>query len=78
MKTMIREIREELVAVREEMRGRVEKWQVEEADWRKRMEIIEKKTEQREKNERENNVILTGIGGIRGNIKRRCGGWKNG
>jgi fructoselysine-6-P-deglycase FrlB-like protein len=78
MKTMIREIREELVAVREEMRGRVEKWQVEEADWRKRMEIIEKKMEQREKNERENNVILTGIGGIRGNIKRGCGGWKNG
>jgi hypothetical protein len=64
--------------VREEMRGREEKWQVEEADWMKRMEMIEEKMDQREKNERKNNVILTGIGGIRGNIKRGCGGWKNG
>jgi hypothetical protein len=64
--------------VREEMRGREEKWQVEETDWMKRMEMIEEKMEQREKNERKNNVILTGIGGIRGNIKRGCGGWKNG
>jgi hypothetical protein len=32
MKTMIGEIREELVVVREEMRGREEKWQAEETD----------------------------------------------
>jgi hypothetical protein len=31
--------------------------------------------EQREKKDRKNNVIITGIGGIRGNIER---GWKNG
>jgi hypothetical protein len=45
------ELRKELAAVKEEMRGREEKWQVEEAD------------------------VITGIGGIRGNIKK---GWKNG
>jgi hypothetical protein len=57
--------------VREEMGGREEKWQAE-ADWRGRMKMIEEKMEQRKKKERENNVI-TGIGGITGNIKR---GWK--
>jgi hypothetical protein len=36
----------------------------------KRMKMIEEKMEQREKKERENNVIITGIGGIRGNIER--------
>jgi hypothetical protein len=53
MKTMVREIREEikvlrkeLAAVKEEMRGREEKGQAEKADWKKR-----------------NNVIITGIGG---------------
>jgi hypothetical protein len=66
------ELRKELAA---EMRGREEKWQAEEADWMKRMKMIEEKMEQREKKERKNNVIITGIGGIRGNIER---GWKNG
>jgi hypothetical protein len=41
----------------------------------KRIKIIEEKMEQREKKERKNNVIITGIGGIKGNIER---GWKNG
>jgi hypothetical protein len=34
------------------------------------MKIIEEKMEQREKKERKNNVIITGIEGIRGNIER--------
>ncbi|KAJ3634288.1 hypothetical protein MTP99_011181 [Tenebrio molitor] len=75
--TMIREIREEiktlrkeLVAVREEMRGREEKGLAEKADWMKRMKMIEEKMEQREKKERKNNVIITGIRAIRGNIER--------
>jgi hypothetical protein len=68
------ELRKELGAVRE-MRGKEEKWQAEEADCMRRMKMIEKKTEQREKKEGKNNVIITGIGGIRGNIER---GWKNG
>jgi hypothetical protein len=37
----------------------------------KRMKMIEEKMEQREKKERKNNVIITGI---RGNIER---GWKS-
>jgi hypothetical protein len=40
----------------------------------KRMKMIEEKMEQREKKKRKNNVIITGIGGIRGNIER---GWKS-
>jgi hypothetical protein len=59
-----------LASVREEMRGGEEKWQAGEADWMKMMKMIEEKMEQREKKERKNNVIITGIGGIRGNIKR--------
>jgi hypothetical protein len=51
------------------------KEQLEKADWMKRMEMIEEKMEQREKKERKNNVIITGIGAISGNIER---GWKNG
>jgi DNA repair exonuclease SbcCD ATPase subunit len=69
------ELRKELAAVREEMRGREEKWQAKEADLIKRMKVIEEKMEQTEKKERKNNVVITGIGGIRGNIER---GWKNG
>ncbi|KAH0809024.1 hypothetical protein GEV33_013767 [Tenebrio molitor] len=68
------ELRKELAAVREEMRGREEKWQAEEADWMKRMKMVEEKMEQREKKERKNNVIITGIGGERGNIERGGGG----
>jgi hypothetical protein len=52
------------------MRGREEKWQAAGADWMKRMKMIEEKMEQREKKERKNNVIITGTGGIRGNIER--------
>jgi hypothetical protein len=65
------ELRKELATVREEMRGREEKGLAEKADWMKRMKIIEKKMEQREKKERKNNVIITGIGAISGNIERR-------
>jgi hypothetical protein len=36
----------------------------------KRIKMIEEKMEQREK-EWKDNVIITGIGGIRGNIERR-------
>jgi hypothetical protein len=72
METMIREIREDMAGIREEMRGREEKWQAEEADWWKRMKMIEEKIEQREKKGRKNNLIITGIGGIRGNIERNC------
>jgi predicted nucleic acid-binding Zn-ribbon protein len=68
------ELKKELAAVREEMRGREEKWQAEEEDWMKRMKMIDEKLEEREKKERKNNVIITGIGGIRANIGR---GWKN-
>ncbi|XP_068907834.1 cilia- and flagella-associated protein 251-like [Tenebrio molitor] len=89
MKTMTSEIREdtagireenkvlrkELAAVREEMRGREEKWQAEKADWMKRMKMIEEKMEQREKEERKNHVIITGIGRIRGNIERGVEEW---
>jgi hypothetical protein len=39
------------------------------------LKIIQEKMEQREKTERKNNVIITGIGAISGNIER---GWKNG
>jgi uncharacterized hydantoinase/oxoprolinase family protein len=53
--------------VREEMRGREEKGQAEKADW---MKMIEEKMEQREKKEGKNNVIITGIGAISGNIER--------
>jgi hypothetical protein len=33
------------------------------------MKMIEEKMEQKEKKERKNNVIITGTGGIRGNIE---------
>jgi hypothetical protein len=66
------ELRKELAAA---MREREGKWQAEEADWMKRMKMIEEKMEQREKKERKNNVIITGIGGIRGNIERRMEEW---
>jgi hypothetical protein len=61
--------------VREEMRGRDEKEQLEKADWMKRMEMVEEKMEQREKKERKNNVIITGIGAISGNIERGVEEW---
>jgi hypothetical protein len=64
------ELRNELLAVREEMRGREKKWQAEKADWMKRTKMIEEKMEQREKKETKNNVIIAGIGGMRGNIER--------
>jgi hypothetical protein len=64
--------------VKEEMKGREEKWQVEELDWMKRMKMIEEKKEQREKKDRKNNVIITGIGGIRGNIERGVEEWLQG
>jgi hypothetical protein len=41
-----------------------------EARWMKRMKKIEEKMEQREKKDRKNNVIIAGMGGIRGNIER--------
>jgi hypothetical protein len=69
------ELRKELATVREEMRGREEKWQLEKADWMKRMEMIEEKMEQREKKERKNNVIITGIGAISGNVERGVEEW---
>jgi hypothetical protein len=34
-----------------------------------RMKMIEEKLEQREKKERKNNIIITGTGGIGGNIE---------
>jgi hypothetical protein len=61
--------------VREEMRGRQEKLQAEEADWMKRMKMVEEKMEQREKKESKNNAIITGIGRIRGNIERGVEEW---
>jgi hypothetical protein len=86
MKTTIREIREgireeskvlrkEIAAVREEIRGREAKGQTQKADWVNRMKMIEKKMEQREKKERKNNVIITGIGGISGNMERGVEEW---
>jgi hypothetical protein len=45
------------------------------ADWMKRMEMIEEKMEQREKKERKNNVIITGIGAISGNVERGVEEW---
>ncbi|KAJ3621257.1 hypothetical protein MTP99_003410 [Tenebrio molitor] len=69
------ELRKELGTVREEMRGRKEKGQLEKADWMKRMEMIEEKMEQREKKERKNNVIITGIGAISGNVERGVEEW---
>jgi hypothetical protein len=69
------ELRKELEAVREEMRGREEKWQAEEADWMNRMKMIEEMMEQREKKERKNNVIIARIRRIRGNIDRRVEEW---
>jgi hypothetical protein len=36
----------------------------------KRMKMIEEEMEQREKTEKKNNVIITEMGGIRGNIER--------
>ncbi|KAJ3621512.1 hypothetical protein MTP99_003635 [Tenebrio molitor] len=69
------ELRKELATVREEMRGREEKGQLEKAGWMKRMKMIEEKMEQREKKERKNNVIITGIGAISGNIERGVEEW---
>jgi hypothetical protein len=66
-----RELRKELATVREEMRGREEKGLAEKADWMKRMKMME----QREKKERKNNVVITGIGAISGNIERRVEKW---
>jgi hypothetical protein len=63
------ELRKKFAVVREEMRGREEKWQAEKVDWMKRMKMIEEKMEQREKKEWKDNVIITGIGGIRRNIE---------
>jgi hypothetical protein len=60
------------------MRGREEKWQTEEVDWIERMKMVEEKMEQREKMERKNNVIITGIRGMRGNIERRVEEWLEG
>jgi hypothetical protein len=68
-------LRKALAAVREEMRGREEKWQAEEANWMKRMRMIEEKMEQREKEERKNNVIITGIEETRGNIEKGVEEW---
>jgi hypothetical protein len=45
------------------------------ADWMNRMEMIEEKMEQREKKERKNNVIITGIGAISGNVERGVEEW---
>ncbi|KAJ3616643.1 hypothetical protein MTP99_015968 [Tenebrio molitor] len=39
------------------------------------MEMIEEKMEQREKKERKNNVIITGIGAISGNVERGVEEW---
>jgi hypothetical protein len=61
--------------VRKEMRGRENKWQAEEADWMNRMKMIEEMVEQREKKERKNNVIISRIRRIRGNIDRRLEEW---
>jgi flagellar motility protein MotE (MotC chaperone) len=69
------ELRKELATVKEEMRRREEKGQAEKADWMKRMKMIEEKMEQREKKERKNNVIITGIGAISGNIERGVEEW---
>jgi hypothetical protein len=66
------EIRKELTAVGNEMRGREEKWQAEKADWMRRMKMIEEKMEQREKRERKNKIIITGIGELSGNIEREA------
>jgi hypothetical protein len=41
----------------------------------KGMKMIEESMEQREKKKRNNNVIITGIGEIRGNIERRVEEW---
>jgi hypothetical protein len=41
----------------------------------KRMNMIEEKMEQREKKERKNNVIITGVKGITGNIERGVEEW---
>jgi hypothetical protein len=57
------------------MRGRGEKLQAEEADWMKRLKMVEEKIEQREKKDRKNNDIITGIGRIRRNIERVVEEW---
>jgi hypothetical protein len=41
----------------------------------KRVRMIEEKMEQREKKEKKNNVIITGIGRTRGNIERAVVEW---
>jgi benzoyl-CoA reductase/2-hydroxyglutaryl-CoA dehydratase subunit BcrC/BadD/HgdB len=69
------ELREELASVREEMRGREEKGQAGKADWTERIKMIEEKMEQRDKKERKNNVVITGIGIITGNIERGVEEW---
>ncbi|KAH0808723.1 hypothetical protein GEV33_014068 [Tenebrio molitor] len=68
-------IRKELAAVREEMRGREEKGQLEKADWMERMKMIEEKMEQRENKEKKNNVIITGTEAISGNLERGVEEW---
>jgi hypothetical protein len=75
MREEIKTLRKELAAVREEMTGREAKGQLEKADWMKTMKMIEEKMEQREKKERKNNVIITGIGAISGNIERGVEEW---
>jgi hypothetical protein len=62
-----------LISIRSNFRE--EKWQTEEQDWMKRLKMIKEKLEQKEKNERKNNVIITGIWGIRGNIERGVEEW---
>jgi hypothetical protein len=61
--------------VREEMRGREEKGQLEKADWMERMKMIEEKMEQRENKEKKNNVIITGTEAISGNLERGVEEW---
>jgi hypothetical protein len=59
----------------EEMRGREEKGQAKKADWMERMNMVEEKMEQREKKESKNNVVITEIGVISGNIERGVEEW---
>jgi hypothetical protein len=61
-RTMIREMREEIKTLRKELAA-------------VREENGEEKMEQREKKERKNNVIITGIGAISGNVERGVEEW---
>jgi hypothetical protein len=65
---LTKKIEKEMKTILRKMR---EKGQVEKADWMKRMKMIEEKMVQREKKERKNNVIITGIGGISGMVRKR-------